>query len=87
MVKVDGDRIIINRGTREGVGSGDEFIAGESEVLSDPDTGETLEEVVHERARIRVVQASERTSSCSVVNGDTGQIVEGMGIQYSRERS
>lgn len=87
VIKVDGERIIINRGTREGVGSGDEFIAGESEILSDPDTGETLEEVVHERARIRVVQASERTSVCSVVNGDVGQIVEGMGIQYSRERS
>lgn len=87
VVKIDGERVIINRGSREGVASGDEFVAGESEVLRDPDTGEVLDEVVHERARIRVVRANEKTSVCSVVNGDSGQIVEGMGIQFSRERS
>jgi curli biogenesis system outer membrane secretion channel CsgG len=86
VVKVDGQRIIINRGTREGVSSGDEFVAGESEILRDPDTGEVLDEVVHERARIRVSQLGERTATCSIVNGDIGQIVVGMGVQHSRER-
>jgi curli biogenesis system outer membrane secretion channel CsgG len=86
VVRVDGERIIINRGSREGIASGDEFIVGESEILRDPDTGEVLEEMVHERARLRVVQVSEKTSVCSVVNGDAGQVVERMGIQYSRER-
>jgi curli biogenesis system outer membrane secretion channel CsgG len=86
VVKVDSQRVIINRGSREGVSAGDEFVAGESEILRDPDTGEVLDEVVHERARIRVVQLGERTATCSVVNGDVGQIVVGMGIQYSREK-
>jgi curli biogenesis system outer membrane secretion channel CsgG len=81
VVLVKGEQVIINRGTREGVAAGNEFIAGESELLSDPDTGETLDEIVHERARIQVITANERTSVCKVVGGDLGQIVEGMGIQ------
>ncbi|HXO21092.1 MAG TPA: CsgG/HfaB family protein [Thermoanaerobaculia bacterium] len=81
VVKVAGERIIINRGSREGVAEGDEFIAGESELLTDPDTGESLDEIVHERARIRVLKVSERTSICSVVGGDANHIIEGMGIQ------
>jgi curli biogenesis system outer membrane secretion channel CsgG len=87
VVKVERDRIIINRGSREGVSAGDEFVAGESEILRDPDTGEYLDEVIHERARIRVIQLNERTSSCSVVSGEAGQIVTGMAIQYGREKS
>jgi curli biogenesis system outer membrane secretion channel CsgG len=86
VVKVIDKRIIINRGSREGVSSGDEFIAGESEILRDPGTGEILEEVVHERVRIRVDDVSERTSTCSIVSGDASQLVEGMGVRYSREK-
>ena len=73
--------------TREGVTNGDEFVAGESEILRDPDTGEVLDEVLTERARIKVVQLNDRTSVCSIVNGDAGEIVTGMAIQYSREKS
>lgn len=87
VVRVVAERIIINRGSREGVASGDEFIAGESELLRDPDTGEVLDEIVNERALIRVVQLNERTSTCSIVNGDIGQVVTGMGIQYKRGKS
>ncbi|HEV7507785.1 MAG TPA: CsgG/HfaB family protein [Thermoanaerobaculia bacterium] len=86
VVKVAGDDVIINRGSREGVVAGDEFVAGESEILSDPDTGETLDEVVHERARIRVVRVNDRTAVCSVVKGDLSQIIEGMGIQHGHEK-
>ncbi|HSK78678.1 MAG TPA: CsgG/HfaB family protein [Thermoanaerobaculia bacterium] len=84
VVKVEKERIFINRGTREGVAAGDEFIAGESEILDDPDTGETLDEIVHERARLRVVQVNERTSICNVISGDIAQLIEGMGIQRGR---
>jgi curli biogenesis system outer membrane secretion channel CsgG len=86
VVKVAGNDVIINRGSREGVSPGDEFVAGESDVLRDPDTGEILEEVVHERARIRVNDVNTRTSHCSIVKGDAGQIVEGMAVRYSREK-
>jgi curli biogenesis system outer membrane secretion channel CsgG len=87
VVRVDKDRIVINRGSREGVSAGDEFVAGESEILRDPDTGEVLDEVLNERARIKVLQLNDRTAICTVVNGDVGQIVTGMAIQYSREKS
>lgn len=81
VVKVTGDRVIINRGSREGVSTGLELIAGESEPIRDPDTGELLDEIVTERARLRVVTVNERTSVCSVVSGDPSLIIEGMGIQ------
>lgn len=87
IVRVEKERIIINRGSREGVSAGDEFVAGESEVLRDPDTGEVLEEVLNERARIQVVQLNERTAICKVVQGEVGQIVTGMAVQYSRDKS
>lgn len=85
VVRVADGRVIINRGTREGVAVGDEFIAGESEILRDPDTGELLDEVLHERARIRVERITDRTSTCSVVGGDAKQIVTGMAVQYRNE--
>lgn len=85
VVKVDKDRIIVNRGSREGVSVGDEFIVGESEILRDPDTGEVLDEIVHERARIKVIQVNERTAVCSIVSGTAQQIVERMGVLYSNE--
>lgn len=86
IVRVDNERrIIINRGTREGVSSDDVFVAGESEILRDPDTGEYLDEVLNERARIRVVQLGERTATCSIVSGEVGQIVVGMAIRYTQE--
>lgn len=85
VVKVAAGKVIINRGSREGVAVGDEFIAGESEILRDPDTGELLDEVIHERARIKVVQINDRTATCTVVSGDQGQIVTGMAVQYSSE--
>jgi hypothetical protein len=85
VVRIADGRIIINRGSREGVAAGDEFVAGESEILRDPDTGEVLDEVLHERARIRVERITDRTATCSVVTGNASQLVVGMAIQYSRE--
>lgn len=87
VVRVAAGRVIINRGSREGVAVGDEFVAGESEILRDPDTGEVLDEVLQERARLRVEQVGDRTATCSIVNGTAGQLVVGMAVQYSRERN
>lgn len=85
VVRAADGRVIINRGAREGVAVGDEFIAGESEILRDPDTGELLEEVLHERARIRVEHLTDRTATCTVIGGDAKQIVTGMAVQYRSE--
>jgi curli biogenesis system outer membrane secretion channel CsgG len=82
VIKVDKERVIVNRGSREGVSSGDEFIVGESEILRDPDTGEVLDEIVKERARVKVVQVGDKTAVCSVVSGNIGQIVERMTVRY-----
>ena len=87
VVKVDGEKIILNRGSREGVSVGDVFVVGESEIISDPDTGETLDEVVHERARVKVTNVTERTSFCAVTEGNGDQVVQGMGVQPEKERS
>jgi len=83
VVRVDQMGIIVNRGQREGVATGDEFIVGEPDIVRDPDTGEIIDELIRERARIKVVQVSDRTAICTLVNGDVGQIVERMAIKYS----
>jgi curli biogenesis system outer membrane secretion channel CsgG len=87
VMKVDKERIIINRGTREGVRVGDELIVGESEILRDPDTGEVAEELIHERARIKVIEVTERAAICSIVSGKMSQIVERMAVKYGNESS
>jgi curli biogenesis system outer membrane secretion channel CsgG len=85
VVRVDQKGLIVNRGSREGVSAGDEFIVGESEILRDPDTGEIIDELVQERARVKVVEVSERTSYCILVTGDLGQIVERMAVRYTNK--
>jgi len=78
---------VINRGSREGVSVGDQLIVGESEILRDLDTGEAVEELVHERARIKVVEVIERIAFWSLLSGKMGQIVERMVLKYSNENS
>jgi hypothetical protein len=70
----------VNRGSREGVSSGQQFIIGTREVIRDPDTGEVLDESVSELARIRVDTVKEKLSICSVVSGNAGSIKKGMGV-------
>ncbi len=73
-------KVYVNRGAREGVQPGQEFIVGEVEVLRDPDTGEVLDESMEEVARLRVDRVKEKLSICSVVSGDPGRIRKGMGV-------
>lgn len=76
-----GDKVYINRGTREGVSSGTTLSVGESMVIRDPDTGEVLDESVREVARIRCDTVKEKLSICSVVSGDAAAIEKGMRVQ------
>ncbi|SMC82202.1 CsgG/HfaB family protein [Sporomusa malonica] len=73
-------QIYINRGTREGVRMDQEFIVGSAEVLRDPTTGEALDEMVTERARIRVVSVKEKISICEVISGSSESINQGMRV-------
>ena len=73
-------QVYINRGTREGVSSGQQFVVGETEVIRDPDTGEVLDESVNEIAVLRADDVKEKLTICSVVSGDAGAIERGMGV-------
>lgn len=73
-------KIYINRGEREGVKKGQEFIIGEAEVIRDPDTGEVLDEFMDEIARIRIDQVREKLSIGTVISGDGGAVDRGMAV-------
>ncbi len=80
VVMVRDSKVYVNRGSREGVAMGQQFIIGTREVIRDPDTGEVLDESVTEMARIRVDTVKEKLSICSVVSGSAGSIRKGMGV-------
>lgn len=74
-------KVYVNRGTREGVSSGQVFVVGHSDVIRDPDTGEILDESVVELARLQADTVKEKLSICSVVSGDAAAIERGMRVQ------
>lgn len=65
------DKIIINRGEREGVKKGMVFRLGESEEIRDPDTGELLYNDFAETSKIEVTNVKEKIAFCKLVSGDT----------------
>lgn len=73
-------RVYINRGEREGVKAGQEFIIGESEVIRDPDTGEVLDEIMDEVARIRISEVREKLSIGSIISGESAGVDRGMAV-------
>ncbi|MDR3561507.1 MAG: CsgG/HfaB family protein [Negativicutes bacterium] len=73
--------IYVNRGSREGVKTGQTFIVGQADIIRDPGTGEVLDEVINEIARLQVVTVREKLSICQVISGDPGAIAKGMAIQ------
>jgi len=80
VVLVKGDKIYVNRGSREGVSVGQTFTVGEVDVIRDPDTGEVLDESMTELARLTVDQVKEKLSIASVTSGNAASITKGMTI-------
>jgi curli biogenesis system outer membrane secretion channel CsgG len=80
VVLTKGDEVYVNRGSREGVSVGQNFVVGEVEVIRDPDTGEVLAEDMTELATLQVTDVKEKLSICSVTSGDGGAIAKGMTI-------
>jgi curli biogenesis system outer membrane secretion channel CsgG len=72
------NQIYINRGTREGVAAGQEFVVGSAEVIRDPDTGEVLDSEVTEVARLKAVSVKEKLTICDVVSGKAAGVQKGM---------
>ncbi len=81
VIMVKSGQVYINRGSREGVSAGQEFVVGEMEVIRDPDTGEVLDESVSEIARLKAVTVKEKLTICDVVSGSAGAIEKGQGVQ------
>ncbi len=81
VIMVKSGKVYVNRGTREGVTSGQQFVVGTKEVIRDPDTGEVLDESVSEVARLQVDTVKEKLSICSVTSGSVGAVRKGHGVQ------
>lgn len=73
------NKIIINRGTREGVQVGQQFNVGEVEELLDPDTGEVLDSEMTIIATIETTKVKEKISYCTASDG-ADNIKKGMTI-------
>jgi len=80
VVMVKGDKVYVNRGTREGVAAGQVFTVGDVEVLRDPDTGEALDEIMTEVATLQVATVKEKLSIANVTSGSAADISKGMSI-------
>lgn len=80
VVLVEEERVIINRGRREGVVENQRFAFGESKVIRDPDTGEVIDEFVNEQGQLEVVRVNDRSSVCRVTVGDVTTLYPGIGV-------
>ena len=80
VVLVKGDKVFINRGSREGVQPGQQFVIGNAQVIRDPDTGEVLDQEMTQVASIQADTVKEKLSICSVVSGDANKIEKGMTV-------
>ena len=76
-------KIIVNRGSREGVAVGQQFSVGQSEELTDPDTGEVLDVSMTQVATLKVTDVKEKIATCTVVTGDAAKVQKGMTVQLA----
>ncbi|MDH3330450.1 MAG: hypothetical protein OEM01_14565, partial [Desulfobulbaceae bacterium] len=79
IVLVKGDKIVVNRGTREGVQVGTRFKVGSVEELVDPDTGEVLDSEMTQVGSIVVTQTKEKIAYCKADAGGAA-IAKGMTV-------
>ena len=75
-----GGKVIINRGSREGVSEGQVFVCGKSEETRDPDTGEVLDSSVEKVATLKVKTVKEKISICEATEGGN-KVEKGMTVQ------
>ena len=80
VVSANDGKIIINRGTREGVSEGQSFVVGSVEETTDPDTGEVLDRSVKKVGTIKATTVKEKIAICAAVDGGN-KIEKGMTIQ------
>lgn len=78
VVMVRDGKVYINRGSREGVKSDQEFAVGTAETLRDPNTGEVLDVSFISIARLQVISVKEKVAVCELVEGDLEALQQGM---------
>ena len=83
IISANEGRIIINRGTREGVEEGQTFVAGKTEQLTDPDTGEILDSSMKKAGTLKVTEVKEKVSICQATDG-ADKIEKGLSIQPTK---
>jgi curli biogenesis system outer membrane secretion channel CsgG len=71
-------QVYINRGSREGVAAGQEFVVGTADVIRDPDTGEVLDTEVKQLAKLKAATVREKLTICDVVDGSAASVQQGM---------
>jgi len=74
-----GDKIIVNRGSREGVAVGDRFVVGTIEELVDEDTGEVLDVEMTQVGQLEVTRVKEKIAYCKAISGGD-DLAKGMTI-------
>ncbi len=82
IVKAKKGKIIINRGSREGVKVGNKFDVGSVEQLIDEDTGEVLDEEMTKIGTLEVTKVKEKIAYCKTVGGGKS-IKKGMTVHPS----
>lgn len=83
VVSANNGKIIINRGSREGVAQGMKFVVGKSEQIVDPDTGEILDTSIEKCGVIEADNVREKITICKIVEGGEG-IAKGMGVTFNK---
>lgn len=78
------DKIVINRGTREGVTIGAKFDVGSVEELVDEDTGEVLDSSMTKVATIQVTEVKEKIAYCQAAGGGADKVKKGMTVHPSK---
>ncbi len=76
---VKGNKVIINRGERDGVSVGKTFNVGDVDELVDPDTGEVLDVEMSVVGSIEVTKVKEKVAYAKPVSG-AGAIGKGMSV-------
>ncbi|GAB4344396.1 MAG: hypothetical protein Kow0089_20960 [Desulfobulbaceae bacterium] len=69
IVLAKGDKIVVNRGSREGVQVGMKFKVGDVEELVDPDTGEVLDSEMTQVGTLVVTKVKEKIAYCKPESG------------------
>lgn len=83
VILVEDDKVIINRGSREGVEAGQVFDVGTVKELTDKDTGEVLDTSMTKVGAIKVTSVKEKISTCTAVEGGK-KIQKDMTIQPAK---